>query len=127
MKKRKIALCGSMKVKDQIIALGEEITKHDFEALLPEECIAGKPKNEASRAHFKRIIEQADAILVVNATTHDTENYIGPNSFAEIAIAFYYNKPVFLWHDVYEPYRDELDGWDVTPLKGNLNNLVLEK
>ena len=101
MKKRKIALCGSMKVKDQIIALGEEITKRDFEALLPEECIAGKPKNEASRAHFKRIIEQADAILVVNATAHDTENYIGPNSFAEIAIAFYYNKPVFLWHDIY--------------------------
>lgn len=126
MKKRKIALCGSMKVKDQIIALGEELTSRGYEVLLPEECIAGQPKIEASRAHFKRIIERADAILVVNATSHDTEDYIGPNTFAEIAFAFYYNKPIFLWHNLYEPYRDELKAWQATPLKGDLNKLVLQ-
>ena len=109
MKKTKIALCGSMKVKAQIIALGEELEKRGYEVLLPEECIKSLPK--------------ADAILVVNATAHDTENYIGPNSFAEIAFAFYFNKPIYLWHDIYELFRDELEAWGAVSLKGNLNNL----
>ena len=93
------------------------------EVLLPEECIKSLPKAEASRAHFKRIIEQADKVLIVNATAHDTENYIGPNSFAEIAFAFYFNKPIYLWHDIYELFRDELEAWGAVSLKGNLNNL----
>ena len=123
MKKTKIALCGSMKVKAQIIALNEELEQRGYEALLPVECINSLPKVEASRAHFKRIIEQADRILVVNATAHDTKNYIGPNSFAEIAFAFYFHKQIYLWHDIYEPFRDELEAWNATSLKGDLNNL----
>ena len=123
MKKTKIVLCGSMKVKAQIIALSEELEQRGYEALLPVECINSLPKAEASRAHFKRIIEQADKILVVNATAHDTKNYIGPNSFAEIAFAFYFNKPIYLWHDIYELFRDELEAWGAVSLKGNLNNL----
>ena len=47
----------------------------------------------------------------------------GDNSFAEIAFAFYFNKPIYLWHDIYELFRDELEAWGAVSLKGNLNNL----
>lgn len=127
MKKRTIVLCGSMKIKDQIVALSEELIARGYDAIVPAEIHDEMTKADASHRHFDRIIKDADAILVVNATAHDTEDYIGPNSFAEIAFAFHFNKPIYLWHDIYEPYRDELEGWNAIPLKGDLNNLDLKK
>ena len=38
-------------------------------------------------------------------------------------MAFYFNKKVYLLNDIYEPYKDELEGWNVIPLNGNLNNM----
>ena len=115
-----IVLCGSMKVKDKILEVYETL-KTEYNVLLPKECMEGLPKEIASKAHFNRIINEADAILVVNSTKNNIENYIGPNSFCEIAFAFHFNKKVFLLNDLYEPYLDELTGWHVTPLKGNLD------
>jgi len=45
-------------------------------------------------------------------------NYIGANSFAEIALAFYLGKKIFLLNDVYSLYEDELSAWGAVPLKG---------
>lgn len=119
-----IVLCGSMKVKESIIALGQELESIGYKVLLPEECIAGLPKEIASRAHINRIIDaNTDKVLIVNNRKGDIDNYIGPNSFAEIAFSFYYNKPIYLLNDIYEPYKDELIGWHVNTLKGDINNL----
>ena len=41
-----------------------------------------------------------------------------------MAFAFYHNKKVFLLYDVYEPYKDEILGWDVIPLNGNIKTLI---
>ena len=35
-------------------------------------------------------------------------------------MAFYFNKKIYVLNDIYEPYRDELEGWNVVALKGNL-------
>lgn len=119
-----IVLCGSMKVKDRIIEISEELIKRGFKVLLPVECMEGKPKVIASRAHFDRIIHQeTDSILIVNNTKNGIENYIGPNSFAEAAFAFYHNKKIYLFNEIYEPYKDELEGWGAVSLKGNLDNI----
>ena len=119
-----IVLCGSMKVKDQIINVSEQLKGMGYNVLLPEECMQGLLKVIASRAHFNRIIdENNDIILIVNATKNGIENYIGPNSFAEIAFAFHFNKKICLLNDIYEPYEDEIIGWNVKCLKGDLNNL----
>ncbi len=121
---KNIVLCGSMKVKNQIIEVSEELEKIGYNVLLPVECMQGLDKVIASRAHFNRIADpENDTIIVVNATKNGIENYIGPNSFAEIAFGFYFNKKVFLLNDVYEQYKDEIVGWNVIPLKGDLNNL----
>lgn len=121
---KNIVLCGSMKVKDKILEVKDELEKRDFNVLLPKECMEGLPKIIASRKHFERIIDKDnDYILIVNATKKGIENYIGPNSFAEIAFAFYFNKKIYLLNDIYEPYVDELVGWGVIPLKGDLDNI----
>ena len=38
-------------------------------------------------------------------------------------MAFYFNKRIYLLNDIYEPYRDELEGWNVIALKGNLEDI----
>lgn len=116
-----------MKVKDELFQISDRLKKMGHNVLLPDECIKGFPKEIASRAHFARINNPLnDTILVVNATKNGIENYIGPNSFAEIAMAFYNNKKVYLLNDIYEPYKDELIGWNITPLKGDLDRLNKE-
>ncbi len=125
MKKPKnIVLCGSMKVKDKIVDLSKELEEMGYNVLLPVECMQGLDKVIASRAHFDRIADpKNDTVLIVNATKNGIDNYIGPNSFAEIAFGFYFKKNVYLLNDIYEPYKDEIIGWNITPLKGDLNKL----
>lgn len=119
-----VVLCGSMKFKDNILKVAENLKARGFTVKLPIECMNNEPKIIASRAHLNRILESdTDAILVVNEDKPNLPNYIGPNSFAEIAFGFYYHKKVFLLNDIYEPYKDELLGWGVLPLNGNLDNL----
>lgn len=113
-----------MKVKDEIIDVANQLEKKGFNVLLPVECMKGMDKAIASKAHFDRICNSNnEIILVVNATKNGIENYVGPNSFAEIAFGFYFKKRVYLLNDIYEPYKDELVGWNVIPLKGNLDIL----
>lgn len=121
---KNIVLCGSTKVKEDILKIKEKLEDKGYHVLLPEECLKDIPKKIASRTHFSRIENKNNEIvLIVNTTKNGIENYIGPNSFAEIAFAFYFNKNIFLLNDYYEPYLDELTAWNVTPLKGNLNNI----
>lgn len=121
---KNIVLCGSMKVKDEIVEVGRLLEKKGFNVLLPVECMRGEEKVIASRAHFNRIVDpNNEYVLIVNATKNGIDNYIGPNSFAEIAFGFYHNKKVCLLNDIYEPYEDELIGWKVAPLKGDLDKL----
>ena len=119
-----IVICGSMKFKDKILEINDKLENLGFKTELPKECIEGIPKEKASRAHFKRIQnEDTDAIIVVNCDKNELKNYIGPNSFAEIAFAFYFNKKIFLLQDIYEPYKDELLGWKVIPLNKTLESI----
>lgn len=120
----KIVICGSMKFKDKIIEVSDNLKKLGYEIELPKECMKGEPKEIASRAHFNRIQnKETDAILVVNCDKPNLTNYIGPNSFAEIAFAFYFHKKIFLLQDIYEPYKDELIGWNTIPLNNALESI----
>jgi len=121
-----IVLCGSMKVKDKILEVANQLEEKGYNVLLPVECMKGLNKIIASRAHLDRICNpDTDIVLIVNATKNNIENYIGPNSFAEIAFGFYFGKKVYLLNDIYQPYEDELVGWKITPLNGDLE--LIEK
>ncbi len=119
-----IVLCGSMKFKDKIVEVAKELENLGHIVKLPVECMEGKNKQIASRAHFERIVSKdTDAILVVNEDKPNLKNYIGPNSFAEIAFAFFHFKKIFLFNNIYFPYEDELVGWNAIPLNRNLGDI----
>ena len=121
---KNIVLCGSMKVKDKIIEVSKKLEEMGYNVLLPIECMQGIDKIIASRAHMDRVVDSNnEIILIVNEPKNGIENYIGPNSFAEIAFGFYFKKRVYLLNDIYEPYKDELIGWGVTPLKGDISDI----
>ena len=43
----------------------------------------------------------------------------------EVFYAFYKDKKIYLLNDIYEPYRDELEGWNAICLNGDLNKIKL--
>lgn len=123
---KRIVLSGSMKFRKEIIEIGEKLKKiYNIDVIIPRECIdVDMNKKEASRLHFDEIINKdTDTVLVINGNKGELKNYIGANTFAEIAFAFYFNKKIYLLNDVYEPYREEIDAWEVIPLKGDINKL----
>ena len=81
-------------------------------------------KREHSIKHFDEICKkETDILIAVNVTKNGIKNYIGPNTFAEIAMGFYKGKKVFVLNDLYEPYLDELKGWGIIPLGGDVDKL----
>jgi len=82
-------------------------------------------KRRASMKHIRRIRDQKTyCILVVNLDKHGVSNYIGPNTFAEIAVALAHYKKVYLYQGVPEFYREELNAWQALCLDGSLNQLI---
>jgi len=56
-------------------------------------------RREAVRAHFKKV-EWCDAVLILNYDKNDIANYIGPNTFLEMGLAFYLHKKIFLLNNI---------------------------
>ena len=92
------------------------------QVVVPREFMVEMEKRDASLLHFSEIQkDDVDCLLIVNESKNGFENYIGANGFAEIAFGFYFQKKVYLLNDIYEPYREELEGWGIIPLKGDLS------
>lgn len=122
---KRIVLCGSMKLKEKIFEVEEYLKNKGYEVVTPKEFRVEMTKGDAAKLHFDEITnEKTDIVLAVNVTKNGIKNYIGPNTFAEIAMAFYFNKKIYLLNDIYEPYRDELEGWKAIALKGNLEDII---
>ena len=71
-------------------------------------------KRAENRRHFDKI-RKSDAILVLNYSIGKSRNYIGGSTFAEIAIAFYLGKEIFLVNPIPRNtvFREELEAWRV--------------
>lgn len=81
-----ITICGSLKFKDQMLQISEQLTLEGSCVLTPVFSITKSPLTEEElknlkEAHFKRI-ELSDAIYVVNV-----DNYIGTSTANEIEYA----------------------------------------
>lgn len=134
---KRILVCGSMKLYDEMVEckmylqkLGISVEIPKNEENLPEEISEQaflEFKRKASNQYLKKIRDSStEAILVYNATKNGKDNYIGANTFVEIAMSVAWNRKVYLLNDIYEPYRDELLSWNVVCLNGRLDRLVTE-
>lgn len=136
----KIVICGSLKFAKKINEIKEQLTAMNHEVLLPASIEkfgteVEKIKNNKKiyfkiapsyfKKHFDKIAD-SDAILVVNLEKNGIENYIGGNTFAEIMLAFYLNKKVFLLNPIPTDEKlsfitDEIEAIKPIILNGNLN------
>ena len=133
--KKYIVICGSMSNYPAMVSCYGFLQKNNIPSIIPyEENDIGKNfskqelyslKKEASRKHFDSICnDDTYGILVVNTPKNSRKNYIGANTFAEIAISFYCQKKIFLLDDIYQEYKDELIAWETQPLQGDMDKLV---
>ncbi len=73
---------------------------------------------------YYNAIVKSDAILVLNFTKNEVENYIGGNTLMEIGFAHVHNKKVFLFNPVPEiSYRDEILAMADEILYGDLSGI----
>lgn len=84
------------------------------------ESARNKVKYDLIRGYFS-IIENGDAVLVVNVDRKGIKGYIGGNSFLEMGFAYVLNKPIYLLHQIPDVgYRDELEAMSPIMLNGDL-------
>lgn len=137
-----VAICGSMKFAKEFIEVKSKLQKIGIIAYIPgefddqnilekktdnlsvEEKIKEKQDNDYTRKHFK-VIDQSDAILVLNYDKNEIVGYIGGNSFLEMGHAFANNKPIFLLQDIPKmPYTEEIAAMNPIIINRNLSKIV---
>lgn len=87
-----------------------ELTRYqDIRDVNGDDTTFTKIKNRLTKENFRNV-EICDALLILNYTHRGIENYIGGNSFMEMVIAFYLNKPIFILNPIPEkmPYTEEI-------------------
>lgn len=143
----KMIICGSIdatykikEISDELRALGHEteipltsqkilngeLTMDEFHK---EKDINGdhafrKIQDDVIKRYFK-LIGDGDAVFVVNEKKKDIENYIGGNTFLEMAFAHVLDKKIFLLNPIPEiSYKDELLAMQPIILDGDLNKII---
>jgi len=133
----KVVLCGSMQFAEEMLKIASkleqaghncfvssQVTKYtvDGAIYLQGEDTKQKIEHDAIRAHCQ-LIEQADAILVLNYTKRQIENYIGGNSFLEMGYAYALNKRIYLLNPIPDIafYQSEMVAMQPIVLNGDLS------
>jgi nucleoside 2-deoxyribosyltransferase len=129
LRARTVVICGSMKSLDLMSRIGEFLRAAGLHVVVPapDETteISNRTKRLASWRHMDSIKRRRTAaVLVVNVDRPNVPHYIGPNSFAEIGVAFAVRRPVFLLQGMPESYAEELTAWGVTCLNQDVRPLL---
>ena len=135
--KKKIVICGSMLFYDEMLECQKFLRKKGIRAIIPkdengiidlyDELAFREFKRKVSSAYLKKIREKDTiAVLVYNGTKKGQENYIGANTLVEIAMAFTWNRKIYLYNDIYQPLADELLAWECICLEGDMEKIIYD-
>ncbi|MDX9738940.1 MAG: hypothetical protein RBT33_01060 [Candidatus Dojkabacteria bacterium] len=130
----KIAIVASMKFSKEMIEASKYLKKNGHTTTLPtdvekhidnnllkqEEDSNTKIKGDLIRGYFKKI-DDSDALLVLNYEKNNIPNYIGGNTFIEMAFATVLNKPIYLLNPIPQiSYTSEIEAMQPTILYGDI-------
>jgi len=134
-----ITICASMNFLDKMAEAEKTLRKMGHQVLVPEGLTMVKkgwhvPKTTAGRIkakikydfikkHFEKI-EKSQAILVLNYDKDGHENYIGPNTFLEMGIAYWLGKKIYLINPIPRFYCwEEVKAMRPVVLNGDLEKI----
>lgn len=133
----KITICGSLKFEEIMLKLQKRLESLGYTVFMPiilknvnywaednTTRVAAKKKFKLIHEHMDKI-KRSDAILVVNITKGDTNNYIGANTFMEMGFAHYLGKKIYVLNSLPDqPYiKDELETMSPIVLDNNLGKI----
>ncbi|MFA7169364.1 MAG: hypothetical protein WC178_00750 [Candidatus Paceibacterota bacterium] len=142
----KIAICGSLKFTNEFKKISDELEDLGFEVEIPlssrriwngDFSVEEIEKEKAEGSFHKKairfdsfraywdIIQNADAILVVNLDKNNIKNYIGGNTFLEMGFAHILKKKIFLLNEIPEMlYSEEIKVMQPVVLGGDLEKII---
>jgi len=134
----KITICGSIKFFDQMVETQKELERMGHTVFMPIKAdgVDYWSEDGASRVQAKKglelisehmdKIEKSDAILVVNITKKEIENYIGANTFLEIGFAHYRDKKIYLLNPTpnQKYIEDEMLTMEPIVINGDLTKII---
>jgi hypothetical protein len=131
----KIAIVASMKFSKEMVDTSKYLKKQGHTTILPvgvekhidngslkkEEDSNTKIKGDLIRGYYEKI-EDSDALLVLNYDKNGIPNYIGGNTFIEMAFACVLNKPIYLLNPIPDiSYTVEIEAMEPIILNGELD------
>lgn len=135
----KIGVIGSMQYIEKMLAVRDQLIRLGHEAFLTNlaDPLVGKSdeeketikiyqkQNKDAIREFWRLMQGADAVLVVNLDKHGIKNYIGGNTLMEIGFAHVLNQKIFLLNPIPDIpyYKTEIEAVKPIVLNGDLTKV----
>lgn len=135
----KIGIIGSMQFTDKMVETREKLKKLGHDAFLTDlhSPMVGKTSDEIEEIkihqkynldairEFWRMMQGADAVLVVNYDKNGVKNYIGGNTLMEIGFAHVLDQKIFLLNPIPEmPYcKSEIEAVKPKVINGDLRKI----
>lgn len=135
----KITICGSMKLSKKMLDVKNELELLGHKVILPHntdkyaetgnsdhvsgESAKNKIEHDLIRDYY-RVIGDSDAVLIVNEELKGIKDYIGGNSFLEMAFGHVLNKRVYILNNIPDiSYTDEIVAMQPIVLNGDLRRI----
>lgn len=143
--KKTIVICSSASFYKQAVEVEEQLKNLGFKVKIP--LVANKMKKDGdfnvekyktwfnnpndykkkaylTKKHFSEV-QKGDIVLVLNYKKNDKDGYIGGAVLNEMAIAFYFKKPIYILNKIDETssFKEEIYGVLPTIINGDLSKI----
>jgi len=135
----KIGIIGSMQFTEKMLEFRDKLNELGHEALVTDlhKNLVGKTDEEKEKIKlhqkynmdairaFWRMMQGADAVLVLNYNKHGIKNYVGGNTLMEIGFAHVLNQKIFMLNPIPDmPYcKSEIEAVKPVILNGDLTKI----
>jgi len=135
----KIGIIGSMQYTEQMLDARDELIKRGHDAFVTnlaapfvgktdeeKEVIKINQKNNLDVIkEFWYLMQDADAVLVMNLDKHGIKNYIGGNTLMEIGFAHVLDQKIFLYNTIPEIpyYKSEIEAVKPVIINSDLSKI----
>jgi len=136
----KIGIIGSMQFTDKMFEYCEKLREMGHDTFLTDlhKAMVGKTPEEIEIINlhqknnmdaireFWRMMQGADAVLVLNFDKNGVKNYVGGNTLMEIGFAHVLNQKVFMLNPIPEmPYcKTEIEAVKPIIIEGDLKKII---